>query len=159
MLIRFESRFPVKESISKIQNQTMDSHLPLIFSYGPIVGKIKGDKLILQKRSFNYNNPFAKFFYCSISEKQGKTVVEGEFKLHIAIKGAIAIYFSFLFIIMGALSVGLVTPMIDLTMALLGFGLVLFMCIFFLIVFYFVSKASQKEEAFLIEWLQTLLEG
>lgn len=159
MRIRLESSLSVKESLTKIQNQIIDAPFAMIFSYGPIVGKIKGDRLILQKRSFNSKNPFAKFFYASISDKQGKTLLEGDFKLHRVTKVAIAFYFSFLVMVTGLLFFGLVTPLVDLTVALLGFGMVLFMGTFLLILLHLASKASQKEEAFLIEWLQTLLEG
>jgi hypothetical protein len=60
-----------------------------------ILGKIRDTSFRLQKRRY-YRNSFAPFFFGRFVVSDGGTLIEGDFKMHPAVKVFLVIWFSFL---------------------------------------------------------------
>lgn len=129
------------------------------YSIGPIVGTIKGDEIVLQKRTAFYVNSFGRFFYGRMSTKNHKTIIEGQFKLFTPVKwllGVMSIVYLLMLslLIYGAFSSPKLTN--ELIFGFLGMG---GMLIFACGLYAFGRARSLSEEEYLLEFLRSILKS
>ena len=129
------------------------------YSIGPIVGTIKGDNIVIQKRTAFFTNSFGRFFYGRMTSENHKTIIEGQFKLFTPIKWLLGITFIVYLVMFSMLIYGIsISPALteELIFGFLGMiGMFIFACA----IYAFGRFRSLAEEEYLVELLRSILEG
>jgi hypothetical protein len=74
----------ISECINRL-NESTDKSLFTVFGNKPLSGKITGTKIKISKR-INYQNGMQPLLVASFKEKNGETVLEGKFRMHLLSK-------------------------------------------------------------------------
>ena len=136
----------------------MDTRLGAIwYSIGPIVGTIKGDDVVIQKRTAFFNNSFGRLFYGRIICENQKTIVEGQFRLFTPVKWFMGIMIAVYLVILSFLIYGLLVSSAQTEGLIWGFLSLFGMSIFAGVIYAFGRNKSRAEEAYLVEFLQDIL--
>lgn len=156
-MIRFESEEPMESCQERISAGIDDRFGAHLYSWGPLVGSVKDDHLLLNKRTYRRVNSFRRVFDGKFRREKGKTILEGRFRLYrfiTVILALIALFHSFvLFVVMYGVAKG--EPL-----GIPFFTFLSFWCLFTVlgVLLYFLGLYySKKEEKELIEFLETLL--
>ncbi len=155
-MLMFETHQSIAQCIERIE-MNMDSRVgALYYSYGPLVGKVKDNRIWLIKRTYRRTNSFARVFHGQFETQNGKTILMGSFKLFLIIKMLLAITMAFHLLIFGVMLYGATQVESSETILTLGLPFWLFMTIGGLLVAYIGHCNSLKEERNLIELLEEM---
>jgi hypothetical protein len=97
--VALHSDISISECLNRISN-AIDTPRWTVFSLSgyqgsrPVLGKIEGDRIRLEKRRY-YRNSFAPYFYATLSEQEHGTRIEGHFDSPPLVKVFMRIWFVF----------------------------------------------------------------
>lgn len=136
----------------------MDTDLgALWYSIGPIVGTIKDDNVVIQKRTAFFYNSFGRLFYGRIICENQKTILEGQFRLFKPVKWFMGVIIAMYLVILSFLIYGLLASTAQTEGLIWGFLGLFGMSIFTGVIYTFGRYKSLAEEAYLVEFLQDIL--
>lgn len=163
VIIKLKTNIEIEECKRRINN-TIDSRpLSLLFSPIEVVGKVRAEKFWLHKRTINFRNPLTRIFYGSISKDSNGSVIEGSFKVFLFVKIIMVVYFAGLITLGGFLAVAIFSEMIQDNLLITEDGLIfsllaiILMLLFGVFIFRYGAKLSEKEEKYLIMFLEDTL--
>ncbi len=147
-----------KEACKQKLLNHMDARLGAIwYSIGPIVGTIKGDDVVIQKRTAFYNNSFGRLFYGRIICENQKTILEGQFRLFTPVKWLIGVMIAVYLVMLSFLIYGLLVSTAQTEGLIWGFLGLFGMSIFAGVIYAFGRYKSRTEETYLVEFLKAIL--
>jgi hypothetical protein len=157
MTIKIITELSKEACKSKLLNH-MDTRLVAIwYSIGPIVGTIKGDDIVIQKRTAFFNNSFGRLFYGRIYCENQKTILEGQFRLFTPVKWLIGVILAVYIVMLSFLIYGLLVSTAQTEGLIWGILGLFGMSIFAGVIYAFGRKKSQAEEKYLVEFLHDIL--
>lgn len=147
-----------KDACKRKLLEHMDTRLGAIwYSLGPIVGTIKGDDVVLQKRTAFFNNSFGRLFYGRIICENQKTILEGQFRLFTPVKCLMGVIITVYLVMLSFLIYGLLVSTAQTEGLFWGFLGLFGMSIFTGVIYAFGRYKSRAEETYLVEFLKAIL--
>lgn len=147
-----------KEACKQKLLNHMDARLGAIwYSIGPIVGTIKGDDVVIQKRTAFFNNSFGRLFYGRLYSEHQKTILEGQFRLFTPVKCLMGVMIAVYLLMLSFLTYGVLVSTAQTEGLFWGFLGLFGMAIIAGVIYAFGRKKSRAEEAYLVEFLQDVL--
>ena len=152
----------IKSELSKVAcKQKLLNHMDARFgaiwySIGPIVGTIKGDDVVIQKRTAFYNNSFGRLFYGRLYSENQKTILEGQFRLFTPVKWFIGVVLAIYVVILSFFLYGVLVSTALTEGLFRGFFVLFGMSIFTGVIYAFGRYKSRVEEAYLVEFLNDI---
>ncbi|HSN67135.1 MAG TPA: hypothetical protein VLS94_10885 [Fusibacter sp.] len=153
----------IKSELSKVAcKQKLLNHMDARFgaiwySIGPIVGTIKGDDVVIQKRTAFFKNSFGRLFYGRIICENQKTILEGQFRLFTPVKCLMGVIIAVYLVMLSFLIYGLLVSTAQTEGLIWGFIGLFGMSLFAGVIYAFGRYKSRAEEAYLVEFLKAIL--
>lgn len=156
-MIEFETHQSIERCIERIE-ENIDSRVgALYYSYGPLVGKVKDNRIWLIKRTYRRSNSFGRVFDGQFETQNGKTLLKGTFKLFLLIKMLLAVTIAFHTLIFGIMLYGVTQLENRETILTIGLPIWFFMTCGGILTAYIGHRMSLKEERHLLALLEELL--
>ena len=158
--MKLHTRLPVEECKARLDSGVDAERFAFSWSgfagSKPILGKIRDSSFRLQKRRY-YHNSMAPLFYGRFVASGRETLIEGEFRMHPAVKIATIAWFSFLAFILVATLVSETSSRggVDPLSVLIPAG----MAVFVVLLIKFGQWLGRSEERAIVAFLKSTFEA